>query len=140
MPAETPLTAFDDIEDCTVACNIPTKVTRRQLHRQILMKRGGWALVVFQAQDYKAQEGRWADPYIILERYVKRRGKWRRHTHVNLRHGQAVDALQAAATWEAQAAAYKELGIDIGEAIAAAERGAKKKARRRRDDAGLAAE
>jgi hypothetical protein len=134
MAAKSKLTAFEDLDDATCALDIGT-FRRRQIHKQVLEKYRRWALVLFQCQDWKEKTGVWGKPIVIIQRYVRTAGKWRRHSHINLRNSQAMGSLQIVATWEAMAKSYAERGIDIGAAVEAAEAGAKPKRKARRHDA-----
>ena len=134
MAAKSNLTAFEDLADATCALRVGP-FRRRQIHKKVIFTYGAYALIAYQAQDWKPTWEVWGKPFCIIQRYVKRSGKWRRHTHINLRNDQAMDALQTVATWDALAKDFAARGIEIGDAVEKAEAGAKpkRKARRHKD-------
>lgn len=126
MRASTPSNEPEDIEEISCAIEKGT-FRRRMVRRKFVMRNPRWLLVMFQAQDWKQQAGEWTRPYIILRRYVRTAGRWRKHSGITLRNEQTMICFETGAAWDAMADVLADIGIDVGEAVQDAERGAPRK-------------
>jgi hypothetical protein len=105
---ERPTCYFEHFDDITCEYRAGPVLKRRQLGKVLIGTTvAGWALIVFQFQDFTS--GAWALPRTSVQRWKKVDGYWRCVSRMHFRHGRALEALQAAAQlevgWQERAAA-----------------------------------
>ena len=109
---------FEEFDDISCEFRTGGELRTHQLAKHVVYKRGPWAMILFLAQ-YRSK-GTVQAPHYIVSKWTHRAGRWRKHSSVSLRNGQATKALAVVAGWEASCCELEGLGIDVGASIQSA--------------------
>lgn len=74
-------------------------VLREELDRRVVQQSRGWAVILFAYRQRKNGKQEFGEVRFAVEKWVKRKGKWRPHERLRFSFKNAIDFTELVADW-----------------------------------------